>query len=85
MILLRKTKLAMVSTSAEYQAFGHGRHACPGRFFAADELKLLLAYVVLNYDIEPLVERPSGTHFTNMNLPPVQATIRVKRREVERR
>ncbi len=24
----------------------------PGRFFAADELKALLAYIVLNYDIK---------------------------------
>ena len=80
---LQKARFAMVSTSAEYQAFGHGRHACPGRFFAADELKLLLAYVLLNYEIESLVERPRERHFANMSLPPVQATIKVKRRKTE--
>ncbi|PIL30270.1 cytochrome P450 [Ganoderma sinense ZZ0214-1] len=39
------------STSAEYVPFGHGAHACPGRYFAANELKAMLAYVVLNYDL----------------------------------
>lgn len=40
------------STHSEYLAFGHGKHACPGRFFAACELRALLAYCVLNYDIK---------------------------------
>ncbi|KAG6808415.1 hypothetical protein H0H92_004233 [Tricholoma furcatifolium] len=42
----------MVHTTPEYVTFGHGRHSCPGRFFAANELKLALAYVVLYYDIK---------------------------------
>ncbi|KAH9036349.1 cytochrome P450 [Lactarius pseudohatsudake] len=40
------------STSAEYLTFGHGRHACPGRFFAANEVKVLLAHVIVTYDIK---------------------------------
>lgn len=40
-----------VNTSAEYLTFGHGKHACPGRFFATNELKAMMAYLVLNYDI----------------------------------
>ncbi|KAH9000281.1 cytochrome P450 [Lactarius akahatsu] len=40
------------STSTEYLAFGHGRHACPGRFFAANVVKALLAHVVVTYDIK---------------------------------
>ncbi|KAI0721404.1 cytochrome P450 [Cerioporus squamosus] len=43
---------AFTHTSAKWLAFGHGKHACPGRFFAADELKGLIAYIVLNYDIK---------------------------------
>ncbi|KIK81319.1 hypothetical protein PAXRUDRAFT_15297 [Paxillus rubicundulus Ve08.2h10] len=46
------TKHSFVSTNPEYLAFGHGRHACPGRFFAANELKSMLAHAVLSYDIE---------------------------------
>jgi len=35
-----------------YLAFGIGKHACPGRFFVATEMKMILAYVVLNYDLK---------------------------------
>ncbi|KAM5535874.1 hypothetical protein V8D89_010492 [Ganoderma adspersum] len=45
-------KHQFVNTSLDYISFGHGRHACPGRFFAANELKALLAYIVLNYDVK---------------------------------
>ncbi|KAF9236822.1 cytochrome P450 [Melanogaster broomeanus] len=40
------------STSPEYLSFGYGRHACPGRFFAANELKTMLAHIVVTYDIK---------------------------------
>ncbi|PCH34176.1 cytochrome P450 [Wolfiporia cocos MD-104 SS10] len=41
-----------INTSAKFVAFGHGKHACPGRFFAVNELKVMMAYMVLNYDIK---------------------------------
>ena len=31
--------------------FGAGKHACPGRFFAGNTIKMILAYFLLNYDI----------------------------------
>jgi cytochrome P450 len=43
-------KSQLVSTSAENLSFGFGNHACPGRFFAANELKLSLCHLLLNYD-----------------------------------
>ena len=33
-------------------SFGHGRHACPGRFLAANIMKAVLAYLFANYDIK---------------------------------
>ncbi|KAM5535260.1 hypothetical protein V8D89_011066 [Ganoderma adspersum] len=39
------------STSPEYVPFGHGSHACPGRYFASTQLKAILAHLVLNYDL----------------------------------
>ncbi|KIK80434.1 hypothetical protein PAXRUDRAFT_833529 [Paxillus rubicundulus Ve08.2h10] len=45
-------KHSFISTNSEYLAFGHGKHGCPGRFFAATELKTMLAHVVLTYDIK---------------------------------
>ncbi|KAI1014580.1 hypothetical protein LB504_012224 [Fusarium proliferatum] len=43
-------KAHLVSTSAEHLGFGHGYHACPGRFFAANEIKILLCHMLLKYD-----------------------------------
>jgi cytochrome P450 monooxygenase-2 len=43
-------KAQLVSTSPEHLAFGHGMHACPGRFFAANEIKLALCHLLLKYD-----------------------------------
>ena len=40
-----------VSVTKENMAFGFGRHACPGRFFAANEIKLILARLLLGYDM----------------------------------
>ncbi|KAJ7269688.1 cytochrome P450 [Mycena rebaudengoi] len=42
----------MVTPSPEFLAFGLGRHACPGRFFAANEMKLMLAHVIMTYDVK---------------------------------
>lgn len=40
-----------VSTSLGSLMFGYGKHACPGRFFAANEIKLLLAKMVAGFDV----------------------------------
>ncbi|KAG6365864.1 hypothetical protein INS49_000040 [Diaporthe citri] len=40
----------LVSTSALNRGFGHGAHACPGRFFAANEVKIALAHLLMKYD-----------------------------------
>ncbi|KAH6632069.1 cytochrome P450 [Chaetomium tenue] len=40
-----------VQSSPTYNVFGGGRHICPGRFLASNELKLALAHILLKYDI----------------------------------
>ncbi|KAJ4417900.1 hypothetical protein N0V85_001640 [Neurospora sp. IMI 360204] len=40
-----------VSINKEFLTFGYGRHACPGRFFAANEIKMILANLVLTYEM----------------------------------
>lgn len=32
-------------------AFGYGRNACPGRFLAANEIKMILATAIIEYDV----------------------------------
>ncbi|KAJ7168739.1 cytochrome P450, partial [Mycena filopes] len=49
-------KRQMISTGVDHLPFGMGKHACPGRFFAATELKAMLAHLVLNYDVKAEVE-----------------------------
>ncbi|KAH9831044.1 Cytochrome-P450 [Teratosphaeria destructans] len=39
-----------VSLSPEQMGFGLGLHACPGRFFVAQEMKIALAFLLLRYD-----------------------------------
>lgn len=46
----QENKWHFVSTSVEHLAFGHGKHSCPGRFFAANEIKLMLIFLFLKYD-----------------------------------
>ncbi len=40
-----------VSVSPSSLTFGYGRHACPGRFLAANEIKMVIANALLLYDI----------------------------------
>lgn len=39
-----------VSTSPDHLGFGHGQHACPGRFFASNEIKIMMCHILLKYD-----------------------------------
>jgi len=39
-----------VSTSPDHLGFGHGQHACPGRFFASNEIKIIMCHILLKYD-----------------------------------
>ncbi|PCH42095.1 cytochrome P450, partial [Wolfiporia cocos MD-104 SS10] len=45
-------KHQVISTSTEFLAFGHGKHACPGRFFAVTEIKAMLAHFLMEYDVK---------------------------------
>lgn len=40
------------TTSTVHLPYGHGRLACPGRFFATTEIKAFLAYIVVTYDLK---------------------------------
>lgn len=33
-------------------AFGYGAHTCPGRFFAGTEIKLIMAHLIKNFDLD---------------------------------
>lgn len=57
------TSCQLVTTNNTDQLhWGVGTHACPGRFFASSVIKLLLAEILLGYDIklQPGAERPKS-------------------------
>lgn len=45
------TRHQFTSINPEFIAFGYGNHSCPGRFFAAAELKVVLTYILLNFEV----------------------------------
>ena len=77
--------VGFVSTSPEYLPFGHGKHACPGRFLVDFELKMILAYALNNYDVK-FPDRYNGVRPPNVwmaegVLPPDGARIMIRRRK----
>lgn len=88
----------MVASTDSFMGFSHGRHIwyvnplsmkpaahktySPGRFFAANQLKILLAHITLAYDIEPIAQRPKNPWLNNSIGPPISAKLRVRRRPV---
>ncbi|KAK4169706.1 cytochrome P450 [Cladorrhinum sp. PSN259] len=79
---IKRAGKAWATTSNDYLAFGHGRNACPGRFFAANEIKLMLAHILMNYDIEPTEEvKPASSWYSISRVPPMKAKIRIRRRQ----
>lgn len=79
---LKLKQMGMVTTGDSHLPFGHGRHACPGRFFVAHELKMALAYLFLNYDVKHLPERPKTKWIGAISVVAMDACIDVRRRKV---
>ncbi|KAJ6576531.1 cytochrome P450 [Mycena vulgaris] len=74
-------KHRLTGTSPHCLSFGGGRHICPGRFFAALELKCLMAYLLLHYDVKTPVEgvRPPDEWFGPTSHPARNANILFRR------
>ncbi|KAI1959867.1 hypothetical protein LOZ58_004232 [Ophidiomyces ophidiicola] len=63
-----------------FLGFGIGKHTCPGRFFALTEMKIFLAHMLMNYDIEYLKEKPPLVDYVWLKVPSNSGTIRIRRR-----
>ncbi|KAI0652467.1 cytochrome P450 [Trametes meyenii] len=80
------TKHQFVNISTDYIPFGVGRHACPGRFFAANELKSLLAHLILNYDFKRADDgddEPLSVNFWGPSFLPEEMKILFRKRKAE--
>ncbi len=89
-----RNRIADPAKDAEYQfaalgannlGFGYGRFACPGRVFAAAQLKLLLGLLLVDFDFcfaddrEEGV-RPENVYVDDMVLPDRSVKVLCKRR-----
>ena len=70
--------LSATTVSDHFLSFGYGRHACPGRFFATHEMKILLALILRNYDIEPFKKRPADQSLVEVKVPSEYTTVRIR-------
>ncbi|KAI6092926.1 cytochrome P450 [Hypoxylon rubiginosum] len=74
-----------VSTNPAHILFGHGQHACPGRFFASNEVKIALCHLLLKYDLRfvPNEGRPAPRIFEAVNGVDQKSRIQMRRRKAE--
>ncbi|KAI2851889.1 hypothetical protein CBS147345_465 [Aspergillus niger] len=72
---------SMTTTSDEYVVFGHGRRQCPGRFIFAHIVKVFIAEMLLNYDVQPILVRPKIHRWGRFQLPPLTTKLTVRRKK----
>ncbi|KAI8948489.1 cytochrome P450 [Xylaria longipes] len=74
-----------VTTSASHLGFGHGEHACPGRFFASNEIKIILCHMLMKYDwrFVPDVPEPEPRSFDSTQSVKADTQIQARRRKAE--
>lgn len=80
-------KYQFASTSRDSLHFGHGQHSCPGRFTASIEIKMIIASLLLDYDMrfpESYEGRPKSIPAFEYIFPDPWAKILFKRRETAR-
>lgn len=76
-------KFQNVTTSVDYLAFGLGSNPCPGRFFATNELKVILAHVLLKFEIKLKdgMARPENVYAGIACLPDISVSLLFRRRD----
>jgi len=77
-------RLRLTGAGPTFLIFGGGRHLCPGRFFAAIELKCLMAYLVIHYDVKTVEDgvRPPDEWVGPICSPAKDAKILFRRRQI---
>ncbi|KAI0407415.1 cytochrome P450 [Xylaria palmicola] len=70
------------ATTADRHFFGFGtsKNPCPGRFIAVHEIKLIMAYILLSYDLEYAYTELRCTDLLAMRVPKMDVTLQVRRR-----
>ncbi|KAF3070666.1 Dihydromonacolin L monooxygenase LovA [Daldinia childiae] len=80
----QENHVQLASTSVEHMGFGHGLHACPGRFFAANEIKILLCHLLIKYEwklVDGCIPQPFDVGYAVIRDP--GAKLMIKKRQPE--
>ena len=81
-----KGRVQWAASNLESMAFGYGRHACPGRFFAGNEIKLIMVELLMKYDIkfeDSRKDRPANMAFETQLIPDHHAKVLVRKRRFD--
>lgn len=83
----KEKKHLFVTVSPESLTWGYGNHACPGRFFADNELKVILIELLRKWDFR--VADPAKTNSKALrttrelfSVAPKSAEIELRRRNI---
>ncbi|KAJ6058228.1 uncharacterized protein N7446_007811 [Penicillium canescens] len=75
-------KYQFATTDKNSLHFGHGKYACPGRFFAAYEIKMIISHLLMDYDFRfpPGTSRPKVFSADEVLLPDPSTRVLMHRR-----
>ncbi|KAI2464676.1 cytochrome P450 [Annulohypoxylon bovei var. microspora] len=75
-----KQRENLVDLTTTFLAWGYGKKACPGRWYAGQTIKQSFAYMVMNYEVELIGKPPKRKALLNAMIPPTGARLRFRRR-----
>ncbi|KUJ19332.1 cytochrome P450 [Mollisia scopiformis] len=80
-----ENKHLYVTTSPDSLNFGHGNHACPGRFFASNEIKVILIELLRSWEFRYMgggeVKKPENTWGDMVCYPDLKTVMEFRRRK----
>ncbi|KIK65194.1 hypothetical protein GYMLUDRAFT_980664 [Collybiopsis luxurians FD-317 M1] len=69
------------TTSPKFLAWGHGRHACPGRYFAVCQIKAIIANLIYHYQVAIKDQKiPKNRSMSLLSVPDRNLDITFQRR-----
>ncbi|KAK7418724.1 hypothetical protein QQX98_003742 [Neonectria punicea] len=77
-------KFLFSMTDSSNMAFGYGKYACPGRFYASNEMKLVLANLILRYEFKlpDGAARPRNITIDSDMFPDPRARLCIRKRRL---
>lgn len=78
-----ETKMQLITPHPDSLTWGYGSHACPGRLFAASEVKIIVIHLLTRFEMRMKdgVGRPPSTSHDFQIMPDMGAEIVFQRRE----